>query len=468
MSKHRPIQIIKFKKNIQIAWKVLLPIVCIALCLSSLVALVGKGNISRAFANGTTTITLSPTPASITGCETIAVQIMINDVVDLYGADVRLSFNPAVLEVIDDLTDPGINILPEDTFLTDLWVVRNETNNVTGTIWFAATQLYPSTPKSGSGTIATIHLKAKTVTTSALTFTYTKLAELNGVEIPATPSNGSVQTSGSFAPSLSITKLNSSDVRLSWTAVSGVSSYHLYRATTPTSPYFTPSDPAYQVTSNLSYDDLGVLGNVNVQHYYTLKSACANGFKSDSSNRVGAYDYALRSSAAANYNDIAMVFEMPSINKASTLATYIGSSVKYVSQFKPGTQSWQIYIVGIPVTDFDLITGQFVFVITDNTAPASVAMVGGVPPEGSIYFTLASGSPPKYNFLSLPLDQGHLTKASEVVNDIGSGVLFLIRYNIVTQSLQAYQPGNPSTDFSLVIGEPFGLILTTGAPTQWP
>jgi len=66
------------------------------------------------------------------------------------------------------------------------------------------------------------------------------------------------------------------------------------------------------------------------------------------------------------------------------------------------------------------------------------------------------------------LDKGNLTKASEVVSDIGTGVLYLMRYRIETQSYQAYQPGNPSTDFTLTIGEPFALILTTGAPTQWP
>jgi len=468
LSKQKTIRITGLTKSLQISKRLLVALVCTALCISTWVALVGESSVSRAFANGSTTITLSPTPATITGCETVAIQIMVNDVVDLYGVDVRLSFNPAVLEVVDDLPDSGINIQPEETFLTNLWVVRNEVNNGTGTIWYAATQLYPSTPKSGSGALATIHLKAKTMGTSAMSFTYTKLAEINGVVIPATPTNGSVQTSGAFTPSLSITKLNSSDVRLSWSSVSGVSGYHLFRATTPTSPYFTPSDPAYQVTTNLFYDDLGVLGDVNLQHYYTLKAACANGFKSNSSNRVGEYDYALRSATASNYNDIAMVLDMPTITYASSLATYIGSSAKFISQFKPGTQSWQTYVVPNSSTDFSLTTGQFVFVITDNTAPASVAMVGGVPISGSISFSLVSGSPPKYNYLSLPLDQGNLTKASEVVSDIGAGVLYLMRYRIETQSYQAYQPGNPSTDFNLVIGEPFALVLTTGAPSQWP
>ncbi len=453
------------KKNIRI-WKLLITLICGAVVIFNLAIRVGDGSVSSALANGTATITISPTPATISGCETIQVQIMVNDVTDLYGADLRLSFDPSVLEVVDDLTDPGINIQPIETFLTDIWVVRNEVDNVAGKIWYAATQLYPSTPKSGSGTLATIHLRAKKSGTSALAFSYTKLAESGGIEILATPMNGSVQVSGPASPTLSITRLNNSDVRISWTAVSGTSAYRLYRAITPASPYFTPSAPAYQTQAGLSYDDLGVLGDVNVQHYYTVTSSCANGLQSEASNRVGEYDYTLRSSASSNYNDIAMVLSMPSITRASSLATYIGGSVRYVSQYKPGTQALQTYIKGISYTDFSLTTGQFVFVVTDNSAPASVSMVGNVPPAGTISFSLVSGSSPKYNFLSLPLDRADLTKASQIVSSMGSGVRYLMAYRIETQSFKTYIPG-VSTDFSIAIGEPFAVVLTTGAPSVW-
>jgi len=43
-----------------------------------------------------------------------------------------------------------------------------------------------------------------------------------------------------------------------------------------------------------------------------------------------------------------------------------------------------------------------------------------------------------------------------------------MRYRIETQTYQTYIPGFPLTDFSLVIGEPFTLILSPGAPAIWP
>ena len=55
---------------------------------------------AKAQANATT-ITLSPSPATLTGCDAVTVSVMINDVAGLYGADVRLAFDPNLLEVVD-------------------------------------------------------------------------------------------------------------------------------------------------------------------------------------------------------------------------------------------------------------------------------------------------------------------------------------------------------------------------------
>jgi hypothetical protein len=68
----------------------------------------------------------------------------------------------------------------------------------------------------------------------------------------------------------------------------------------------------------------------------------------------------------------------------------------------------------------------------------------------------------------LPLDQGNLTSASDVADDIGAGVIRVLKYYNNLQAFQIYDVGDPDTDFSLSIGEPFGLVLTTGAPVNWP
>jgi hypothetical protein len=52
----------------------------------------------------------------------------------------------------------------------------------------------------------------------------------------------------------------------------GVANYHLYRKTLP---YFVPVNPAYKVTTDLSVDDLGALGDPADNNYYVVESACA-------------------------------------------------------------------------------------------------------------------------------------------------------------------------------------------------
>jgi len=264
---------------------------------------------------------------------------------------------------------------------------------------------------------------------------------------------------------LSISKLTATDARLSWTATPGASTYELYR---DSAPYFNPANPPYQSLPGLSFDDLGALGDVNTNHYYVVKATYANGSQSERSNRVGEYDYPLVSTAPLNYNDIAMVLQVPGVTDAASLATYIGSNVKRVMAYDAANQVFQLYLVGNLATNFDLSIGQFVYLVTDNTAPATTSLVGGVLDEGSITFSLLSDSSLKYNFISLPLDRADLTSASEVADDVGSGVYWVMRYLIESQTFETYIPGNPATDFSLEIGEPFILVLITGAPTNWP
>lgn len=105
---------------------------------------------------------------------TVDVDIVIADVTGLYAASVDLSFDPAVLEVVD--VDPGrsgVQILtgtfpgpsegPSD-------VTKNTADNTAGTIEYDVTLLNPAPPVSGIGTLATIRFRGKAAGTSAVTF----------------------------------------------------------------------------------------------------------------------------------------------------------------------------------------------------------------------------------------------------------------------------------------------------------
>ena len=139
-------------------------------------------------------------PATITGPlgSTVNIDIYVENVVDLWAADVRLGFDTTVLQVVDaDPASPeSVQILPLDTFLSPDFVVRKIADNSAGTIWYAATQTNdpnnPKNPVSGSGPLARITFQALRAGQFTLPITYHKIVLRTGTEIPSTAQGCSV------------------------------------------------------------------------------------------------------------------------------------------------------------------------------------------------------------------------------------------------------------------------------------
>ena len=262
-----------------------------AVCLAVLLSLTGWPWAAPVSAlPAAVTVTLSPSPASIVNCETIPVQVWVNSVTGLYGADVRLSFNPNVVEVVDaDPTKAGVQV-QDGSLLAHDFVVSRDADNVAGTVQYILTQLNPTSAVDGSGVLFTILFRAKAASISPLSFTRVNLANRSGGFIAASGVDGTVGTGAPAIPALSISRLGVTGARLDWSAAPAVFNYRLYRES---APYFAPTDPAYQVTTDLRYDDLGAVGDPTLNHYYVVESACASGYRSLHSNRTGEFDFAL-------------------------------------------------------------------------------------------------------------------------------------------------------------------------------
>ncbi len=241
-----------------------------------------------------TTMTLSPSAAIIHACEVIEVEVWVNDVDDLYGAEVHLTFDPAIVEVIDaDAIAPGVQAANGGLLQEPIFAAVNQADNTTGEIRFAATQLYPTAPASGSGALIVITMRAKSEGVSDLAFTFSRLATRDTDDLPVSlTTDGTVTTIPPASPTLSIGRLSVTTARLSWSAVSGVYGFHLFR---DPAPYFMPAATPFQAIASplLSYDDGTALGDVAINYYYVGKAVCENGFASTGFNRVGEFDYAL-------------------------------------------------------------------------------------------------------------------------------------------------------------------------------
>jgi hypothetical protein len=133
----------------------------------------------------------------------VVVNIYIQDVQNLYGADIRFSYDPAVLEVQDaDPAASGVQIQPLSTFLKPDYVARNKACNVVdpadpacplaGILRYAVTQINPSAPASGSGALAAITFKRLRPDVTTLEVITHDLSDRNGVTIPSTVQDGKV------------------------------------------------------------------------------------------------------------------------------------------------------------------------------------------------------------------------------------------------------------------------------------
>jgi hypothetical protein len=279
---------------------------------------------------------------------------------------------------------------------------------------------------------------------------------------------------------LSITKSGDNAV-LSWSAVTtdvdgnalSVDHYVVYRQANE--PYFTPtpSDILADNVTNTDFTDTSALGDAVNHYFYVIKAVSAAGRASSASNRIGEFDYTLVPGASASnrrYNFVALSVSVTDITDADSLASYVGSGVYMVLKWNASDNSWTWRIPGGAGTNFSTQIGEVYLLSLTDAAPSNLSLVGDVPDQQSVTFTLvpgASASDRRYNFVSLPLDKGELTTADQLANDIG-GVYMILKWDASTQSWVWRIPDGPGTNFSVGIGNPYLVSLTDAAPTTWP
>lgn len=151
-----------------------------------------------ALAQGGARVVFSPSSAIVGEGTTTAVEVRVENVQGLYGLDIRIGFDPAVVEVVDaDAGKTGIQVRPGSLLSVD-FAIRNIVDNSQGTVWYALTQLNPSQPVSGSGIAFIVTFKGKSAgAVGPLTITYQKLVVQAGEAIDALVENGEIRVVGS-------------------------------------------------------------------------------------------------------------------------------------------------------------------------------------------------------------------------------------------------------------------------------
>jgi len=147
-----------------------------------------------------TQVVIVPGQSTLVGTgDTVDLEIQIQDVTDMYGGRVQLTFDPAVIRVLDADprgSAPGVQIFPGDFLDTfNQLVLVNQADNEAGTIDYAVTQLHPAVGQSGSGVLATIRFEAVGAGSSDVHLAEVRLGDdtrPDPVEIPAGTEDGRV------------------------------------------------------------------------------------------------------------------------------------------------------------------------------------------------------------------------------------------------------------------------------------
>jgi len=127
---------------------------------------------------------LSPATLDLAPGAVGTLEVRVEDVVQLAGAEVSLTFEPALLEVMDaDPATPGTQIAHGD-FLSPDFIVRNTADPTTGTVDYAIACMPLDKAVSGSGVLARITFRALAEGETYVTVRSALLADMQKQPIP--------------------------------------------------------------------------------------------------------------------------------------------------------------------------------------------------------------------------------------------------------------------------------------------
>jgi len=171
------------------------------------------------------------TSVACVGREDIVVAVRVRYAVDLYSYALRLSFNPGAVQVMG-VVNAG--------FLTNgIYPPTNGYNNTTGIINFDMSQRNPALPKTGTGDLIRITLRAMTPNQTvnfAIDTGYSMIANRDGFAFPYSAIAGSVLTSPCDTTSVDLLSFTAYGARnavvLNWTTSNEIDNlgFNLYRA----------------------------------------------------------------------------------------------------------------------------------------------------------------------------------------------------------------------------------------------
>ena len=149
--------------------------------------------VPAALAQGTIVL-INPPSQSVNQNATVTAEVKIDSVTDLYGVDLRLSFDAAKLEALDANTSLSGVQVEQGAFMNPAqgFMASNVVDNTAGTVQYAFALLSPAPAVTGSGVLIRITFRAKAAGNALVTLNSATLSNNQALPITSTLANGSI------------------------------------------------------------------------------------------------------------------------------------------------------------------------------------------------------------------------------------------------------------------------------------
>jgi hypothetical protein len=145
---------------------------------------------------GAAVVRLDPPVLTLGPGEEASATVVFDSAEEIYGAELSLRFDPAVVEVVDaDAAREGVQA-QAGPWLRDGFVAVNRADNAAGALDFAGTLMRPAPAVSGSQVIATFTVRARGSGSATLDLTRAILATRDGVPLNSSVEPGRVAVGG--------------------------------------------------------------------------------------------------------------------------------------------------------------------------------------------------------------------------------------------------------------------------------
>jgi hypothetical protein len=146
-------------------------------------------------------VRVEPPALALAPGETAVLAVVVERAAGVFGYEVRLAFDPALIQVVDaDSGQPGVQVRPGG-FLDPArgFTAANQADNEAGLVDYAFTLLAPSEPVSGAGVLLTLTVRAAAAGSSPLALSVV-LASRDGLALPLLAEDGELTVTGDPQP----------------------------------------------------------------------------------------------------------------------------------------------------------------------------------------------------------------------------------------------------------------------------